>query len=447
MSRRWTAKSLAALLLMALAGCEPATSPDQAEQPRLKVQLAELPLSRPEQADREALPDIVTANNAFALDLYRKLRSQPGNFVASPACLTAALQLLRAGARGETAAELDRLFHRSGPLPAPALAAFIQDLNADGEKRAYQIRLANAVWVQQGYPLLDPYRAKIHDVFALDDDRLVDFTGHPDFAARTINAWVADRTGGKITGDMAPEAMTAPTKLALTSALYFRGNWNEGFYRPRTEAEPFHVSGSRSVTVPMMHLTALTSSDAYVDAGPFQVLSLICGEGAFALDILLPRQLEALGSLEASLTPGMLAALWPKLVRHGEIIISLPRFRAASSWALRPALNDLGISKAFDRATADFSGINGKPADLFVTAATHQTFLDVNEEGIEAAAFTGVISADSDGGGDEVPIFRANHPFVYLLRDMYSDSIVFIGRLVDPSQLAPDERPHSRRGR
>jgi serpin B len=212
MSRNWVESVFAILTLVAPAGCGSSATPRHAERPRMKVQLVELPLHRPDRADRTALPGVVQANNAFALDLYHRLRSEPGNLLVSPACLTAGLGLLRAGARGETATELDRVLHRTVTLPDRPLATLIQDLNADGQDNAFQIRLANTIWVPRNYTLLDDYRAALRDVFAIDDDRRVDFDGHPDEAARAINAWVSKRTAGKITGVISPERVAAPTK-------------------------------------------------------------------------------------------------------------------------------------------------------------------------------------------------------------------------------------------
>jgi len=149
---------------------------------------------------------------------------------------------------------LQRVLHCLGGFRDGALAALIQDLNADGEGRNFQIRSANAVWVQQAYGLVDGYRATLRDVFAVSDDRQVDFTGRPTEAAQIINAWVSARTGGKIAGSFRSATVAAPTKLVLSSAIYFRGNWTEGFVRPVTKGELFHVTRTRSVTVPMMHM-------------------------------------------------------------------------------------------------------------------------------------------------------------------------------------------------
>ena len=326
------------------------------------------------------------------------------------------------------------MLHRPRGVTDRSLAAFIQDLNADGRAETFQIRLANAVWIPQGYTVLENYRRALHDVFALGTTTSVDFSGDPAEAARTVSGWVSDRTGGKITQALPAAAMAAPTKLALTSAIYFRGNWVEGFYRPLTKDEAFHTDPMRSVTVPMMHMKAIANFHGYLDGGTFHMLSLVCGEGAFAMDVFLPKTVDGLGDLEATLTPDMLADLWRRLVRPAEIIVSLPRFRACSSRPLESVLKRLGVSRAFDPKKADFSKITAKSADLYLSAASHETFLDVNEEGIEAAAFVGMLTADSDPE-TQSPVILADHPFLYLVRDNRTNCIVFLGRVVDPKSL------------
>ena len=446
MKRAATISRLACSCLAAVAsaGCgPPPIGPPPGPPPGARGQRPEprapaavpMPIHRPPEADRSALPEVVTANNAFALDLYRALRPGPGNILVSPACLTAALAMLRAGALGETAAELDRALHRSGPLADVGLAAMIRDLNADGPEMSFQVRLADAVWFQEGYPILEPYRRTLREVFALDDDPRVDFTGHPERAAADINDWIAERTGGKIGEAVSAEAVRPPTKMVLTSALYFRANWVESFHEESTSDAPFYVSRAVTVTVPMMYQHSYTKTFGYADLGTYRVVSLPCGGGSFATAIFLPRDRDGLGGLEAALTPEALDAAWAALKKPEEIEISLPRFRLRTSHALNSALEALGISRAFDRRRADFSDINGKTHDLAVDAVTHNTLIDVNERGIEAAAVAEIISVDAFG--DEPPVVVVDHPFFYAIRDTRSGCIVFIGRVVDPLAVDP----------
>ena len=431
MNKQWLFYCAFIIIFLVQLGCGSSTPPRHAKQSPPGAKSVSLPLFRPAKAHRDQLPEVIRANNTFALSIYHRVRSEPGNILISPASLTAGLGLLRAGARGESALELDHLLHRSVTLPDHALAAMVKDLNADGQNFSFQIRLANTLWIPRDYTLLDDFRASLRDTFGLDDACRIDFDESSDKAAREINAWVSTRTGGKITGAINPEILQGSTKLILTSALYFRGNWREGFLRSSTKDEPFHVTRTKVATVPMMHQHSFTFSHGYLDAGSFQVVSLSCGQGAFSLDVLLPKEIDGLADLEATLTPEMLDALWPKLKQPDDYDITLPRFRVQSSRGMVPVLKDLGLSRTLSQDDADFSGINGKRGDLFVTDVTHETLVDVNEEGIEAASFTGLISADAFGD-DPPPVVRADHPFLYLLRDTSSGCIVFIGRFVEP---------------
>jgi serpin B len=240
------------LIIAVLAGSHPTQKPiEPVPRPGL---LATLPLFRPTSSDRENLPAIVRANNAFALALYERLRTEPGNLLVSPACLSAGLALVHTGARGETAQQVARALHLPDDLARTerAYSALIQDLNADAADRTYQIRLANAIWVQDGYPLLASFRSTLKDVFALDSNR-VDFSGTPEQACRAINAWTESRTGGKITGTLRPADLPADTRLILTNALYLRANWTERFRRELTHQDAYHVASGETVRVDMMN--------------------------------------------------------------------------------------------------------------------------------------------------------------------------------------------------
>lgn len=417
------------LMIAAFAGCQRTPEPVRPVPP--PGQPATLPLFRPTGGDREKMPAIVRANNAFAVALYQRLRTRPGNLLVSPASLSAGLALIHAGARGETAGQIARVLHLPDGLARTdhAFAALIQDLNTDAEDRSYQIRLAGAIWVQEGYQLLAPYRATLKDVFALDDTR-VDFSGRPDEACRVINAWTETRTGGKIAGMLRSADLPPRTRLVLTNGLYLRGNWRKRFPRELTRQDGFHVAPGVTVDVPMMNDHSHSIVHGYYDGGSFQALELPCGSGGeLAMVVLLPRENEGLAELETALTPEALDSWWPRFRQPEEIIIALPKYRIRADLALKRLLTELGMPLAFGDQ-ADFSGVNGKSRDLFLSAARHATFLDVHEEGIEAAAAMDALSPDAYG--EEPPTFRADHPFVFLIRDTRSGCILFLGRVVNP---------------
>ncbi len=400
------------LTIVALTGCERAPTPGRparrspAPPPGAP---ATLPLFRPIVAGREDLPAVVDANNAFALALYHKLRTRPGNLLVSPACLSAGLAVLHSGARGETARQMARVLHLPDDLARPdrAFAALIQDLNADAEDFSYQIRLANALWIQEGYPRIDSYRATLRDVFATEGNP-VDFTGHPEDACRVINAWTESRTGGKISAMLRPADLHPRTRMALTSGLYFRANWREFFAKEVTRPAEFRVATGETIEVPMMNQHSYSLVHRYYDGGSFQALGLPCGSGEeFEMQVLLPREVDGLTDLEASLTPEALGLWGARLRNPEEIIIGLPKFRIRADLSLDRVLSELGMPLAFD-GRADFSGINGKAGDLFLSSARHATFLDVHEEGIEAAAAMSVTSPDAFG--EEPPVFLRRPP-------------------------------------
>ena len=208
-----------------------------------------MPLFRPAGGDREKLPAIVRANNTFAFSLYNRMRNRPGNLVVSPACLSAGLALVHTGARSETAKQIARVLRLPDDLAQPdrAYAALIQELNADAEDSSYQIRLANNVWFQEGYPFLDSYRATLKNVFALDGAS-VDFSGRPDEACRVINAWTDSRTGGKISGMLRPADLPSRTRLILTAPSISEPVGVKGFKENARFRKPSARPGARRLT-------------------------------------------------------------------------------------------------------------------------------------------------------------------------------------------------------
>jgi serpin B len=287
--------------------------------------------------------------------------------------------------------------------------------------------------VEDGYPLLDSYQGLLRRVFALEGNR-GDFRGQSGEACRLINGWTGERTGGKITDVLRPEDLHPRTRMVLTTALYFRANWREAFWRKLTRTEPFHITPGKMVDVPMMNDHSYAEVHGYFDGDSFQALALPCGSGGeFEMVVLLPRRTDGLSGLEATLTPESLDRWRAEFRQPEEIIIALPKYRLSNTVSLNRLLSEIGMPLAFD-PLANFSGINGKSADLFLAATAHSTLIDVNEEGIEAAAEMHAISPDAYG--EEPPVFRADHPFVFLVRDTRSGCILFIGRVVNPLDVS-----------
>jgi serpin B len=377
---------------------------------------------------------IAQANNAFALDLYGRLTAgSQGNLFFSPNSIETALAMTYAGARGDTASQMAAVLH----LPATSdavhkdLGDFLKTLNgpaADtGKPRGYTLTVANALWAQQGYSFLPAFINLVQTNYGAGL-QTVDFVNNTEAARQTINAWIEKKTHGKITNLIPQGALTELTRLVLTNAIYFKGSWAYPFDKAATNPEPFHVSASEDKSVPMMHRTG---EYGYTETDTLQALQLRYAGGDLSMIILLPKQSDGLPSLEKQLTPAELDDLLGNLDDQ-KVIVSIPRFKLTEQFELGPVLQSLGMVDAF--GVADFSGMDGK-RDIGISSVIHKAFVDVNEEGTEAAAATAVAVAGMAMGMEPpTPVFRADHPFLFLIRDEKSGAILFMGRYVKPEQ-------------
>jgi serpin B len=380
-----------------------------------------LPLAAEERkADTAAL---VKGNTAFALDLYAKLRTQDGNLFLSPYSISTALGMTYAGARGTTATQMEKALHfpYSGDKLSPAFRELIDQGRAG---KGYQLNVANALWCQVNYPFLDSYLGVVEKDYhaAL---KAVNFSGATEEARQTINAWVEKQTKDKIKELIETGVVNPDTRLVLTNAIYFKGDWASKFKKDATKDEPF-LTGSNPVKVPMMQQKARFG---YLDGGTFQALEMPYAGKELSMVIFLPKKADGLADFEQSLTAHKLTG-WLGKLQQREVNVALPRFKMTSEFRLDQTLMALGMSDAFDLLVADLSGINGKKG-LFIGAAVHQAFVEVNEEGTEAAAATAVgIQATSL----QLPVqFKADHPFFFVIRDYRTGSILFMGRLLNPA--------------
>jgi serpin B len=372
----------------------------------------------------------VRGDNQFAIDLYAQLdRTQPGeNLFFSPTSVSLALSMTAAGARGPTLSEMVKVLHLAQDLSQAQAhdRQLLEEWNAVGQKRAYQLRVANRLWGQKGYPIRPEFLALTREQYGAEMS-LLDFA-QAESARAEINQWVEQQTNGKIKDLIASGMIGAFTRLVLTNAVYFQGDWVKPFDKKNTRDEDFTVSASRKIKVPLMHQKAMLG---YADEETFQALEMPYAGSELSMVVLLPKQADGLPELEKSLSVEKLAELTTKLGAR-EIVSYLPRFKMATAFRLNPVLEALGMRRAFSRE-ADFSGISAAE-DLCVSDVLHKAYVDVNEEGTEAAAATAVVmKAMAVRRAASIPMFRADHPFLFLIRDMRSGSILFLGRLTNPS--------------
>ncbi len=388
------------------------------------------PIGEGDVAMNADLRAVVEGNTRFALDLYARLGTeQDGNLFFSPGSLSTALAMTYDGAGGETAEQMAEVLHLRLPRERlhPAFAALQQTWEADGEGAGYRLSVANRLWGQRDFDFRADYLATTRQHYGAELAR-VDFARQAEPARQRINAWVEEQTNGKIADLIPPGVLDAMTRLVLTNAVHFKGDWSEPFRKEATKDAPFHVSARERVEVPLMH----RQGDYRYWAGDgLRALELPYGEGDLAMVVLLSDEIEGLPDLESRLTAEDLSR-WLSGLREREVRVSLPRFTLDSQFQLAEVLGAMGMPRAFTTGEADFSGMSSEE-ELSLSAVVHKAFVDVNEEGTEAAAATGIaVAATAFVEPEEPAVFRADHPFLFLIRDSRTGSILFLGRLVDP---------------
>jgi len=371
---------------------------------------------------------VVEGNNAFAFALYGQLRNRNGNLFFSPESISTALAMAHAGARGSTASEMAKTLHFTLPQQQlnPAMGALLSDLNAvhDG----YQLAVANALWAQQGYTFLDNFLQLLKTDYGAGLNQ-VDFKGATEAARLTINRWVEQKTQDKIKDLLQPGTLAPSTRLVLTNAIYFKGDWQTQFDKAQTKDEDFYPSQAQTKKVAFMHRIG---SFSYFDGGTFQVLEIPYKSKELSMIVLLPKDRSGLPALEQSLTASNTQQWLSQMGERDKVIVALPKFKATQQFELGGTLGAMGMAQAFS-GSADFSGMTGK-RDLAISDVIHKAYIDVNEEGTEAAAATavGFRALAMRGPVEQPPVFRADHPFIFLIRDNRSSSILFMGRMADP---------------
>ena len=394
---------------------------------------------------------LVEGNTAFALDLYAHLKDTPGNLFMSPYSISSCLAMTYAGARGDTEMQMGHVLRFSqGDAPLHSSFGELQKQLTDAEKPdGIQLAIANALWTQKGEPFLQAFLQTAADDYKADIKQ-ADFATDSDAVRQEINGWVAQKTMDKIQGILPPHSVDAATRLVLANAIYFKGAWDNPFATSHTSTQPFLVSKKSQVDVRLMDQVEIFK---YAENHDFQAVELryrgpdellpsgrhlsLPNRGHVSMVILLPRQIEGTSQLEKQLSPGFLDRLLAQMTEQ-RVRIELPSFKSQSHFKLNDKLAKMGMTDAFIWGKADFSGINGiKKEDdggLYISDVFHQASVEVTEEGTEAAAVTvvGIKAGAALAPSPTPPVFRGDHPFIFLIRDMRSGSLLFIGRMADP---------------
>jgi serpin B len=372
---------------------------------------------------------VVAGNTAFGLDLYGQLRSEAGNLFLSPFSISTALAMTSSGAKGTTLDEMTKVLH----LPADPHAGFgalLRSLNEepDPRKRGFTLVTANALSAQAGYPWRPEFKRLVAEAYGagLFD---MDFKGNPEAARGAINNWVAKETRDKIQNLLPAGSVTTLTRTVLTNAIYFKGDWEAQFKKEATKEAPFTRADGTKVDVPLMFRAGGYN---YAENDAFQVLDLPYVGRRVSMTVILPRKADGLPAVEKELTGDKLAAALGGLRYEPQVHVHLPRFKVEAGFNLNAPLKALGMKAAFGGA-ADFTGMHTGKEHLYISDVFHKAFVDVNEEGTEAAAATAVVVGNAPSPAPPPPkVFRADHPFLFLIRDTKTGSVLFLGRLENP---------------
>ncbi len=415
---------LVMIILLSLLGCGQTASGQvlQSDKPRDMSPLV----------DESDLTALVDGNSAFAFNLYQVLKQTGGNLFYSPYSISEALAMAYAGARGETEKDMAQALNFTLPQDRlhPAFNSLDLQLKqrgqgAQGKNGAgFRLDVANAIWGQKDYQFLAQYL----DVLAQNYGaglRIVDFIKQTEQSRLTINQWVSDQTQGKIKDLIPPGGINDMTRLVLTNAVYFNAAWQYPFNKDATSNGMFYLLNGGNVTVPMMKQT---ESFGYVEGANYEAVELPYSGQELSMVILLPKagEFEAFeNSLDAELIKTIIGQLETK-----EVSLTMPKFEYESSFGLKQALSTLGMGIAFT-SDADFSGMDGNH-DLFIQDVVHKAFVSVDEAGTEAAAASGVIVGITAMPAQPIQV-TINRPFLFLIRDISTGSIIFLGRVLNPA--------------
>ena len=414
---------LGIVLLGSLGGCSQPASGDVIKS---NVSRATAAVS---QTDTAAL---VEGNNEFAFNLYQAVSGGTGNIFYSPFSVSMALAMTYAGAAGDTAKQMAGTLHYTLPQDRlhPAFNSLDRELASRGQgakgkdDKGFRLNIVNALWGQKGYQFLSAYL----DLIALNYGaglRPMDFRTAPEESRKTINNWVADQTEQRIKDLIPSGAIDSYTRLVLTNAIYFNAAWASKFQKEATRPATFHLLDGKDIQVPMMNQT---ESVKYKAGDGFQAVELPYDGNDLSMLIIAPEN-GKFSAFEKGLTAAKVDSI-ARDMKGERVQLSLPLFKYESKFSLARTLSDMGMPVAFT-GSADFSGMTGN-RDLCISDVIHQAFVLVDETGTEAAAATAVIMKATAMPMKPIQM-TVDRPFIFLIRDIKTGSVIFVGRVTNPA--------------
>jgi len=380
-----------------------------------------------------SVPD---ANNRFSASLYRELAAgdATSNIFFSPFSISSALAITCEGARGTTGDEIRSVFFFPANQTAMREGYAAENAAINTGDTGYSLSTANALWAEKNYTFLPSYSATANTYYGANTTNL-DFTSQSEASRQVINTWVADKTNNTILNLLPPGSITPLTRLVITNAVYFKGTWLMQFDANQTTDAPFTTPSGSQVAVKMMQQTGRNAIFPYAENADIQMLSLPymanVGQG-LSMVILLPKNND-LSAAVPYLDPANFSALKQSATSR-QVKVYIPRFKFETQYSLPDTLSAMGMPTAFS-GNADFSGMDGKK-DLYISDVVHKARIEVNEGGTEAAATTGVVmieSARDPALKTSIPVFRADHPFLFMIQDNNTGTILFAGRVANPA--------------
>jgi len=369
--------------------------------------------------------DVIGANNQFAINFYSQIsKENEENIFFSPWSISTAFAIAYEGAKEMTAKEIQQVF--GFPVDYNTRTAEFQAAisNLNPEDVPYQLSVANALWLAERFEPLPEY-VQTATTYYDSEVSTVDFISTE--GVDKINAWVEEKTNEKIKDILAPGSTNELTRLAITNAIYFKGNWVTQFNENDTRDDPFWITPNEEVAVPMMRLEPKIFN--YTQTETMQIIKMPYEGDKLSMLVVLPNERDGLPELEESLSVENLQQ-WNEQLSPNEVRVFMPKFKMETEYFLIGPLSAMGMPTPFIEEDANFQGI--APIPLFISQAVHKAFVDVNEEGTEAAAATAIV-VGTTSVKPPIPVFKADHPFVFLIQDDSTGNILFIGRVIDPT--------------